>query len=181
MRNKQLWVGVILIFLMLIFGFALVHATLNWLNTLNGAVAAACVTAVIGLVGLWYSQWQSKSRDIAESHRSSKIDVYNTFFDIVDHFQRSQNETSAEAIIDDSVKDRFAKLNRGLVLWASPEAIQSWLNFRVTTASGGNVLVAIDQMYKAIRKDLGNSNFGLSPGDLVRVGLKEPNEWKPQI
>jgi uncharacterized membrane protein len=54
MRNKQLWVGVILIFLMLIFGFALVHATLNWLNTLNGAVAAACVTAVIGLVGLWY-------------------------------------------------------------------------------------------------------------------------------
>ena len=179
MRSRQLWVGIIILFLTLISGLVLVHATLKWFNTLNGTVAAACVTAIIGLVGLWYSQWQSKSRDIAESHRSSKIDVYNPFFDIVERFQRSQDKVDAEVIIDEAVKKEFTKLNRGLVLWASPEVIQAWLKFKITAASDGNVLVAIDQMYKAIRKDLGNSNFGLSPGDLIRLGLKDPNEWKP--
>jgi hypothetical protein len=33
-------------------------------------------------------------------------------------------------------------------------------------------------MYKAIRKDLGNSNFGLKGGDLIRIGLKDPDELK---
>jgi len=160
-------------------GLVTLHATLKWFTALNGTVAAAFITAVIGLVGLWYAQWQSKSRDIAESHRASKIDVYNTFFDIVERFQRTQDETQSEVIIDDVVKKEFTKLNRGLVLWASPEVIRAWLNFKIAAGSDGHVLSAIDQMYRAIRKDLGNSNFGLSPGDLIRLGLKDPNEWKP--
>ena len=34
----------------------------------------------------------------------------------------------------------------------------------------------MDNVLKAIRKDLGNSNFGLQVGDSVKVFLRDPSE-----
>jgi len=34
----------------------------------------------------------------------------------------------------------------------------------------------MDELLKAMRKDLGNSNFGLERGDTVRVFLSDPDE-----
>ena len=135
------------------------------------------LAALIGLVGLWYVQWQSKSRDIAQSHRPSKIELYNKIFDLVDHFQNN-HEQIKEGEVSVHIKTEMAKLNRGLLIWGSPEVIRAWLAFRTTAQADGNVLVAVDAMYRAIRTDLGNSNFGLARGDLIRIGLKDPNEWK---
>jgi hypothetical protein len=158
-------------------GYVLFTAVLGLVQGLNPTVVGAFVTALIGLIGLWYVQWQSKSRDIAQSHRPSKIDLYNKFFDLVDHFQNN-HEQMKEGEVSEHVKTEMAKLNRGLLIWGSPEVIRAWLTFRTTAQADGNVLVAVDAMYRAIRTDLGNSNFGLAPGDLIRIGLKDPNEWK---
>lgn len=57
------------------------------------------------------------------------------------------------------------------MLWASPNVITAWLKFRTVSTSRGDVLLAMDQMYGAIRKDLGNSNRTLKTGDLIRIGL----------
>lgn len=76
------------------------------------------------------------------------------------------------------MRRRFTKLNRDLVLWASPEVIKTWLAFKTVSASHGNVLAAIDQVYRAIRKDLGHSNLRLNAGDLVKLGLSDPDELK---
>ena len=45
----------------------------------NNTIAVPIITAVIGLIGVMWTQWQSKSRDIAESHRSNKIETYSLF------------------------------------------------------------------------------------------------------
>ncbi len=154
----------------------------TWLRSLDPSVAAALTTAFLGLLGLGYAQWHSKSRDIAESHRASKIEVYSIFFDIVEKFQHGKikDEEFADGNVPDWLRKDFTKLNRGLILWASPGVITGWLRFRRITGSGsGNILLAMDQLYKAIRKDLGNSNMGLKVGDLIRIGLKDPDELKP--
>lgn len=148
----------------------------NWLKGINASVSAALITASLGLMGLWYAQWHSKSRDIAESHRSSKIEVYNLFFEIVEAFQYSNAEADNLSI---DLKKKFQALNRGLILWASPEVIKAYLNFRnVTQNDSGskNILLAVDKVYQAIRKDLSNSNLTLEKGDLIRLNLKDPNE-----
>lgn len=160
--------------------FAFISMT-SWLRSLDSSVAAALTTAVLGLLGLWYAQWHSKSRDIAESHRTSKIEVYSIFFDIVEKFQNDQVKDSelADGNVPAWLRKDLTRLNRGLILWASPDVITAWLNFRrVTGSGGGSVLLAMDRMYKAIRKDLGNSNIGLKGGDLIRIGLKDPDELK---
>lgn len=180
MKRKSLLLGFLLIVALIALGYGFFSIAASWLKSLDPSVAGAVTTAAIGLIGLWYVQWQSKGRDIAESHRPSKIEVYNTFFSIVERIQASDVSAlgDAESELPDWMKAEFLKFNRGLILWGSPGVIRAWLNFRTSTESGKNVLVAVDHMYQAIRADLGNSNFGLQTGDLIKISLKSPNEWK---
>lgn len=180
MNTKQIVASIGVLAVIVLIGWLLIGVITAWFYSLDSSVAAALTTAALGLLGLWYAQWHSKNRDISESHRASKIEVYGTFFNIVEKFQAGivASDELTEENLPDWIRDDFAKLNRGLILWASPGVITAWLNFRTISISGGSVLVAMDQMYKAIRKDLGNSNFGLKEGDLIRIGLKDPNELK---
>lgn len=178
MNKKQVLLGLAILLVLLFFSLWAAYVALQWFQSLNASVAAALTTALVGLVGLWYAQWQSKTRDIAESHRASKIEVYDAFFDIVEKFQRNNVDVSDGENIPEWLKEGFRKLNRGLIVWGSPGVIAAYLKFRTTSTGGGNILAAVDEMYREIRKDLGNSNFRLRPGDLIRIGLKDPNELK---
>lgn len=178
MNKKQVVTGVLALLAVSAFGLWAIYSALQWFQSLNASVAAALITASIGLIGLWYAQWQSKTRDIAESHRASKIEVYKGFFDLVEKSQTNEIDGINDESIPEWLKTDFQKLNRGLLLWASPGVITAYLNFRTVADSGGNILSAVDTMYREIRKDLGNSNYQLKPGDLIRIGLKDPNELK---
>ncbi|MDW5298472.1 hypothetical protein R7J53_19180, partial [Acinetobacter baumannii] len=103
--------GFILLFALLALIVYLLYFFIGWLKGLNPSVGAALVTASLGLVGLWYAQWQSKSRDIAESHRASKIELYNLFFEILESFQ---NEEIDSGELPEELKKKLVKLNRGL-------------------------------------------------------------------
>ncbi|WP_151980990.1 hypothetical protein [Acinetobacter guerrae] len=175
-NRKNIYLGLFLFALILGCLVYMLYFFATWFGTLNPSVGAALVTASLGLLGLWYAQWQSKSRDIAESHRSSKIEVYNLFFEIVEAFQ---NEDIDPDELSSNFKKKFQQLNKGLILWASPEVIRAYLNFRRVADSGSNnILFAVDQVYQAIRKDLSNSNYTLQQGDLIRLNLKGPDELK---
>lgn len=181
MKIKQTAVGLFSLAVLVGLGWLALSGAATWMGSLDATVAASLTTAILGLIGLWYAQWHSKSRDIAESHRSSKIEVYSIFLDIVEKFQNGKVKDAdfKDGKVPEWLRQDFSKLNRGLILWASPDVISAWLKFRtVSTGGGGSVLLAMDRMYRAIRKDLGNSNFGLKTGDLIRVGLKDPNELK---
>ena len=161
-------------------GWALL-STFTLLRSLDSSLAGTVITAIAGIIGLLYTQWQAKSREIAEGHRSNKIDVYNTFFEIVDSFMASAKANGNEQIQSDDIspelKKQFATLNRGLIIWASPAVIRSWLKFREASAqSPSSIMLAVDDMMQAIRKDLGNSHFGLKRGDVVKNYLSDPSE-----
>jgi hypothetical protein len=177
-NKKQVIVGGVALLIVSAFGLWVIYSAFQWVQSLDASVAAALITASIGLIGLWYAQWQSKTRDIAESHRASKIEVYKVFFDLVEKFQTNETGDINDENIPEWLKTDFQKLNRGLLLWASPGVITAYLNFRTVADSGGNILSAADTMYREIRKDLGNSNYQLKQGDLIRIGLKDPNELK---
>jgi len=57
-----------------------------WFSKLNTNVIAAIITASIGFIGLMYSQISSKKREIFESHRAKKMEVYDIFFSMVEIF-----------------------------------------------------------------------------------------------
>ena len=163
----------IILFLILIILFFLYQASI-WVKE-NNTVAIPIITAIIGLIGVMWTQWQSKSRDIAESHRSSKIETYSLFFDIIEKFQRAGREHQKVDILSDKdLQDSFEKLTRGFMLWGSDEVIRTWLEFRKN--SGENTLLKIDNVYRAIRKDLGHKDRKLKHLDLIRMSLSNPDE-----
>ena len=175
-------------FLSIAFGFAvlaglawLIWSVVRWVTSLDPSYSGPTITAIVGFVGLIYAQWHSKSREIQQSHRPQKIEVYNGFFAILERFLKNPDEQKAleegdEESLPEDLRDQFWHLNKGLIVWASPAVIKSWLHFRKVTTTGGNTLLAMDNVLKAIRKDLGNSNFGLQIGDSVKVFLRDPSE-----
>lgn len=153
----------------------------TWIASLEPSYLGPTITAIIGFIGLIYAQWHSKSREIQQSHRPQKIEVYNGFFAILERFLKNPEEQKAleeggDENLPSELRDQFWQLNKGLIVWASPAVIKSWLHFRNVSSSGGNILIAMDNILKAIRKDLGNSNLGLQIGDSVKVFLKDPSK-----
>lgn len=145
-----------------------------WLKE-NNVIAVPIITAIIGLIGVMWTQWQSKSRDIAESHRSSKIETYSLFFDIIEEIQRgSKKNQEINILSDEELQAKFEKLNRGFILWGSDEVIQAWIAFRKNSSE--NTLAKIDNVYRAIRKDLGHKDRKLKNLDLIRINLSNPDE-----
>ncbi len=73
------------------------------------------------------------------------------------------------------------KLTENFILWASDEVIKAWIDFRTSTGSNDIndpflALKKIDNVYKAIRKDLGHDDKKLKPLDLISMNLSDPNE-----
>jgi hypothetical protein len=156
----------------------------SWVKSLDKEVAAAGITALIGFFGLLYVQWNSKAKEISDSHRPAKIEVYETFFDIVERFM-SAEDSDVEDLDPESeefpqeLKDQFTKLSRGMIVWASPQVIKAWSEFREKAndpKTPVETLLAVDKVLQAIRADLGNSNFGLKRGDVVKLYLSNPGE-----
>ena len=149
----------------------------KWIKSVDAGVTAAIVTAIAGIFGILYSQWHTKTKEISEGHRPQKIALYDTFFDIIEHFMRNEREKKTEKGIPNALKKKFEKLNRGMIIWASPGVINAWLEFRRGPEDPNqNTPMLVDSILREIRKDLGNSNWGLSEGDTVRILLKNVDE-----
>lgn len=185
MRWKQgaIFAGVLLVFFALVactyfFGRYLLVSVLS----LDKQLAAA-VIAVSGALGtLLISQHHVKSREIRESHRPQKIAVYNRFMEaIVDVLRKSKEGQVdlAKGDLSDSMADFVFSFTRDLIIWGSPGVIKAFEKFRrISTAnpSPQTMLFIVDDMLREFRKDLGNSNFGLSRGELVALFLEDPDE-----
>jgi len=155
---------------------------INLLRGINSKNTGTLATALVALIGILYAQRNLKSRDIAEAHRPAKIEVYNTFLDIVEQFM---DDTGGEkhglddGELSEELKKQFTNLTRGLITWASPSVVKAWSDFRKGTGDSNpdtNVLLLADDVLQAMRKDLGNSNFGLHRGDIVKLYLSNPEE-----
>lgn len=157
------------------------HFAFSTLAGLGKEVIAAAITALLGLFGILYAQWHTKTKEISDSHRPAKIEVYETFFDIVERFMTDADTTDFDPESDEfpeELRQQFMKLSRGMIVWASPQVIRAWSKLRERPGAGSakETLLAVDAVLQAIRADLGNSNFGLGRGDVVKIYLKNPGD-----
>ena len=157
---------------------------LFWMTFLKGAnpsisaaVVGAMATVLVGVVGSLYTQSQIKKREIEEAHRPRKVEIYKGFLDMIARMMADQNpNVSLEAPTPQELIDFLVEFKTDIMLWGSPKVIRAQLDFEKVSNSDGNVLVAVDALYRAIREDIGLSNRGLDKHQLVKMLLKDPNE-----
>jgi hypothetical protein len=184
MKKRDFILGIILLICVALIAAWIMIMFGGWVSTLDKSILGPLLAALVGLTGILVTQWSSKSREIAESHRASKVKVYELFFDIIEMFlyEADRDEkVMVDGELSPAAKRLFAQFSRELLIWGSPGVIEAWLSYRRITSRSpetSEIMVSVDKMLKEIRKDLGNRNFGLKQGDLVRIYLKDPSELK---
>lgn len=159
----------------------IVSRLFTFLESANPSVSAAIVgamaTVLVGISGALYTQNEIKKREIEDAHRSRKVEIYKEFLYLIPRIMAEGNSNvSIKPPSQQELVDFMIGFKTNVVLWGSPSVINAQLNFQRTSAEGGNVLVAADRLYKAIREDIGLSNRGLSNNQLVKMYLKNPDE-----
>lgn len=176
-KSFESFLGVILLSLIIYF---LYYFIFLWIPN-NTTIVIPLITAAIGFIGIIYTQYQSKSRDIRESHRISKIETYRGFFELIALFQNANKKNIEIDSNSEFFQEKMNKLTENFILWASDDVIKAWIDFRVNTGSINqndpiSALRNIDNVYRAIRKDLGHPDRKLKPLDLISMNLSDPNE-----
>jgi len=154
---------------------------ISLLNTADPKVSVAIVGAMttifVGLFAVIITQRQIKSREVAEAHRTKKIEIYERFLEIANStILGASKDSSQEPIPQEKLVEHLFKYKTELILWGSPKVINSQLEFQKIVNINGDVFSALNNLYKAIREDIGLSNKGLNNLQLVKMYLSDPDE-----
>lgn len=181
-KKTSISIGLILIAAI---GYGLYAATVNLYELLTllrpeilAAIISAMATAFVGIAAVVINQRQSKQRDIDETHRPKKVEIYEGFLDAVSKVMSEGNENvSIKGLSEQELVDYLIEYKTDIILWGSPGVIKQQLEFeRVAKEDIDNIFIAVDNLYKAIRDDIGLSNKGLNNYELVKMYLKDPSE-----
>ncbi|MCH8150607.1 MAG: hypothetical protein IH987_21980 [Planctomycetes bacterium] len=168
MKRIYTTVALVIIFAAIVGGpyvlWVLFKSVFLWLSAQESQVgaaiiaAAATVLAAVGAVTL--SQQRTKAREVSESHRPQKIDLYSRFIKkVMEVMYKYDKDKSENAMIKDTELEKFFQdFTTDLVLWGSPGVVRAYANFRRANKNGGslNNIVVMDDVIRAMRKDLGH-------------------------
>lgn len=182
--NEEKWLAI------LGFIFVAVALYLAWLvlsffqnilsaaNPTNAAIIiGTMITVSVTFISAILTQRQIRLREIEEAHREKKVEIYQNFIQTIASMTGGQNEqVSIEAPTEQELIDKLFKYKYDILLWGSPKVIKLQLEWDQVQSKDGDVFTIVDNLYKAIREDIGLSNSGLNNLELIKLFLKDPDE-----
>lgn len=181
-NTKQLVIGFILIALLIYCTWVTVSFFINSLMEadakISSAIIAGMFTIFAGLTAVIITQRQTKLREIAEAHREKKIEIYNKFITAAITMIGAQNEHSdIKSLTDKELFSIMFNFKKDILLWGSPEVIKAQLKLeRLSHENSNLILFAVNDIYKAMRKDIGLSNSGLGNNELIKLFMIDSEE-----
>lgn len=146
-------------------------------NQVAASIIAAVGTILAALVATLYAQRRSAIREIAESHRPKKVEIYSRFMDVLIENQKNSNKGLEQDDLTEKFVDFFYEFTKDTLVWASPSFLRAYRAFKDAGGKGGvNLLLLMDDMLREIRADLNISNKGIQRGDLIKMFLKDSSE-----
>jgi hypothetical protein len=180
--------GVILVGICLFILYLFLSMLLGALNSINsdlskaivGAILAVTVASVTLVGGKLLEQKISINQDI----RQKKIPVYEEQLKVFFRMLFAE-KIGEEPIKEMDMLKAFANFSEKLIFWGGPNAIKAWEEFRNypwAQSNTSDALLAFERFLFALRKDIGNSNIGLSQGDILKLFINDlelPRRKKP--
>lgn len=142
------------------------------------AVAGPVAAALLGVAGVVWQQRKSERTRLREAHRDRMIPVYDELLLAIWKQAESKNsEPSPEMIA--FMKDLK---RRQLLLRASSDMILAFKQWEVDTQAAAErkeatkMAFALEELLRAIRRDLGHIDSALVRGELLRVFVSDFDE-----
>jgi len=105
-------------------------------------------TIFVGIAAVIITQRQIKLREIEEAHREKKVEIYQKFMGTVTSLIAGQNEqVTIKAPTEQELIDYLVGFKTEILLWGSPKVIKSQLEFEKVSGSGGDVFMAVNNLY----------------------------------
>ena len=128
--------------------------------SLAGLVLAAVVTNAY-----------AKAREVHARHFPEKTEAYGKIMDLI--FSIIGNIKSKNKHSDSDLKKLMLDFKKSMMIWGSAETIRLWNEIEtVTNTEGQNpetTMAVMEQLLRAIRKDLGQDDQSLQFGELLKL------------
>jgi len=148
-------------------------------KTIQSTIIASIGTVLASVGAVIYNQRRAKEREISESHRPMKIEVYKNFMQMMFEFLGSSKAPKPDQIKSmRNLEKGFVVFTREIIAWGSPEVIRVYSQFRNSAIDKQNyeLLLIFDELLREMRSDLGNSNKRIKKGDLIKLFLTDPEK-----
>jgi hypothetical protein len=140
----------------------------------SAAIIGAMATTIAAVAAVLISNGNAKLREIEETHRPKKVEIYFELLQLFENAIAASNENlNVKVILQQKLLNSIVKLKTNLILWGGPKVIKSLKSFEQASKNGEDVVLAVDNLLRAIRDDIGLSNKGLSEYEIVEMYLNE--------
>ena len=135
-------------------------------------------TILAGISAVMITQMLIKNREIQEAHRTKKIEIYTSFITTATSMLSIENnDLSIKAPTEKELINILFQFKRDILLYGSPKVVKSQLKFmEIAQKNPNQVVKAVDNIYKAMREDIGLSNSGLNNYELIKMFVTDPDE-----
>lgn len=141
-------------------------------------IIAATATICVSVFSVAASKILEMSIGVANEHRAKKIPIYEEFISFLIKIVQSNNPNSGQKpVTEKEMIASITKFSEVIIVWGSNDVIRAWYAFRHgfsgTNQSAHQVFVLVENIVKAIRKELGHSPYDLKTGELLGVFVND--------
>jgi len=140
---------------------------------LNPQVAAALVTGfftvTVSVSAVVVGRYLEKTKEINAAYRDKRVKVYEEYISNLLNLMRQGGKQDAD------IASFLREFNKNVLLWAGPRALKAYTVFFVKIsqdATSAETVFAMEDFFKAVRRDLGLGNNGLQKGDFLALILR---------
>ncbi|APW61880.1 hypothetical protein [Paludisphaera borealis] len=142
------------------------------------AIVAAFATVTVSVLTVVVGKRLEALTLITKEHRERKIPVYEDFikFWLKYLFSGKAGDTP---LSDEEVIRFLSEYTQRMMVWGSDEVIAAWVKFRYSSmnaeqqSESSKILVDLEQLILAMRRDLGHKNQGFKTGDILRMFVND--------
>jgi hypothetical protein len=143
-------------------------------STLSVGILTAATTIFVSTLTVVLGRYYERKKDIEAAYRQKKTEIYDEF--LKEFFKLFHDPQSSEQTDSDQLTQFLREWHRKIVLWGGQDVVRTsidWLrNLKAGYVDAGSMLRTADFL-RAMRADLGQSNWKLSKGAFIHFILRD--------
>ena len=185
----QLIIGFILIALLIWGAYLLFKAVGAIFSRVDPKLAAGMIagsaTIFVSVITVLFSKKQEHKVDIQNQLREKKIPIYENIIEFIFLITFAEKLGKEQPSEQEMIKF-FVDTTRDLVIWGSKDIVKEFGNFRDTltnladTSDTTVMLACVEDLFIAIRKDLGHNVSGIKRGEILRLYINDTEMYFPE-
>lgn len=177
--NRSRWIAAIVVFgsvIVAAFGIWAASILIGSLSSAPSPLASALLAALAGAFGWLVTRFASRADAASLAHREKKIAIYSQFVTAVLHDFTPEQFRGASKEAPDLAQE-MVNFQREILFWGSPKVIRAYSALRENPNDRRSTALRLNNLFAAMRADIGLSNFGLNPNDLMKLMVSEPKAY----